>query len=458
MGEFDIALAEFYAPWCGHCKKLVPEYERAATTLQANDPPVPLVKVDCTEAGKDICSANGVSGYPTLKIFKNGEFSADYNGPRDADGIVKFMKSKAGPSAKTLASVADAEKFLSGSEYAVVGFFESMDSDLAKALKSVADALSEDTPFAITTESAVREKYGVDAGSVVMFQPQRYNSKFEEKTKTYSGASNKGALQTWVRENRVGLCDERTASKSDLFNKKPLITAYFDVDYVKNTKGTNYWRNRVMKVAQKFAEQKVSFCVANAKDFSYELEEFGMKPSEGVLVGARNAKDQKISMSGDFSMDVLETFVTDLLANKLEPHLKSEDVPEDNSAPVKVIVAKNFEEIVNDESKDVLIEFYAPWCGHCKTLAPKYDELAEQLSGESGITIAKMDATANDVPSSYDVKGFPTLYFAPAGSKGSPKKYEGGREVKDFMKYLAKEATTEMTGFDRSGKAKNVEL
>lgn len=46
----------------------------------------------------------------------------------------------------------------------------------------------------------------------------------------------------------------------------------------------------------------------------------------------------------------------------------------------KVAVAKNFDEIVNNKDKDVLIEFYAPWCGHCKSLAPKYDELAEMVN------------------------------------------------------------------------------
>merc|ERR550532_3796809 len=153
-------------------------------------------------------------------------------------------------------------------------------------------------------------------------------------------------------------------------------------------------------------------------------------------------------------MDSFEAFVNSVMNGEVEPYMKSEPVPEDNDDPakVKVVVAKNFDEIVNDESKDVLIEFYAPWCGHCKTLAPKYEELAEMLKDEDSVAIVKMDATANDVPSPYEVRGFPTLFYAPKGSKGSPKKYEGGREVDDFLKYLARESTDGLTGFDKKGK------
>ena len=60
---------------------------------------------------------------------------------------------------------------------------------------------------------------------------------------------------------------------------------------------------------------------------------------------------------------------------------------------------------MNDAEKDVLIEFYAPWCGHCKSLEPKYKELAERLEDSEGLVIAKMDATANDVPPTYSVSG-----------------------------------------------------
>jgi protein disulfide isomerase family A protein 3 len=107
--DHDVALVEFYAPWCGHCKRLAPEYEKAATELKNNDPPVALIKVDCTVETK-VCGKYGVSGYPTLKIFKSGEMASDYNGPRESDGIVKYMRTKAGPTARELLTIADAEK------------------------------------------------------------------------------------------------------------------------------------------------------------------------------------------------------------------------------------------------------------------------------------------------------------------------------------------------------------
>jgi len=210
-----------------------------------------------------------------------------------------------------------------------------------------------------------------------------------------------------------------------------------------NPKGSNYYRNRVMKVAKKF-EGKLNFAVGAKEDFAGKLGEMGIETSsEDVNVVIWSEKGEKFRMDPEttFNMDALEKFAQDYLDGKLEPYLKSEEPPADNSAPVKVVTAKTFNEIVNDPEKDVLIEFYAPWCGHCKSLAPKYDELGEKLKDEAGVTIAKMDATANDVPPQYNVRGFPTIYWAPKSSKSNPKKYEGGREVSDFLSFIKKEAS-----------------
>lgn len=72
-----------FAPWCGHCKALAPEYEEAATTLK--DKNIKLVKVDCTEES-DLCGTYGVEGYPTLKVFRGPDNVTPYNGQRKAAG------------------------------------------------------------------------------------------------------------------------------------------------------------------------------------------------------------------------------------------------------------------------------------------------------------------------------------------------------------------------------------
>merc|ERR1712200_127846 len=246
------------------------------------------------------------------------------------------------------------------------------------------------------------------------------------------------------KANYHGICGVRTTDNAADF-KNPLVTAYYAVDYVKNAKGTNYWRNRVMKVAADFSG--LNFAVANKDDFQGELSDLGFEYVAGDKPPVVAAKD---------AMPSLKEFLTQMQAGSLEPYLKSEAVPDNSANAVKVAVAKNFDELVTKSEKDVLVEFYAPWCGHCKKLTPIYDELGEKMADED-VEIVKMDATANDVPPQYDVKGFPTLYWLPKGSK-KPTSYNGGREIDDFIKYIAEHASDELKGYDRKGKEKKVEL
>jgi protein disulfide-isomerase A6 len=111
----------------------------------------------------------------------------------------------------------------------------------------------------------------------------------------------------------------------------------------------------------------------------------------------------------------------------------------------------NFDKIVLDSSKDVLVEFYAPWCGHCKRLAPDYEKVAAAFANEPNVVIAKIDADKHKtVGGKYGVSGFPTLKFFGKDSKGG-EAYEGARDVQAFVDYINQKAGTSRDAKGRLG-------
>lgn len=157
--------------------------------------------------------------------------------------------------------------------------------------------------------------------------------------------------------------------------------------------------------------------------------------------------DEKLS---DLSVDVIGQWVDDFKSGKLSPFLKSEEIPETQEGAI-VVVGKNFEQVVMDSSKDVLVKYYAPWCGHCKKLAPIWDELAEHYANVDDLVIAKFDSTANEVDG-VDVRSYPTLRFYSKDNKAGVD-YSEGRELEDFKVWL-----DENSSAAKASKAQHVEL
>merc|ERR1712141_608332 len=142
-----------------------------------------------------------------------------------------------------------------------------------------------------------------------------------------------------------------------------------------------------------------------------------------------------------------EKFVSDFQEGKLKQHLMSEEIPEDwDKEPVKVLVGKNFHEVAMNAEKDVLVEFYAPWCGHCKQLVPIWDKLGEKYADHANIVIAKMDSTANELEE-IKVQGFPTIKLIKAGDN-SIVDFDGERTEAGFVEFLDAQVGAEAAAKD----------
>lgn len=116
------------------------------------------MQVDCTEPGKDSCSKHKVSGYPTLKIFKNGELLSDYDGPREHKGIVKYMQKKVGPASVDITSVDAFASKLDKNVVVLAAFFES--EDKIDEFKKAADKVRDTVLCVHSSSPDVMKKYG----------------------------------------------------------------------------------------------------------------------------------------------------------------------------------------------------------------------------------------------------------------------------------------------------------
>jgi len=424
----EFLLVEFYAPWCGHCKSLAPEYAKAATALAEKDSPIKLGKVDATEHSK-IAEQFEVRGYPTMKFFKAGK-DTEYNGGRTAETIVSWLEKKTGPAARALASVEEAAAFIADNSIAVIGFFEDAESDDAKAFLAAAAAL-DDYPFAITSEAAVIAEHKKDS-SVTIFK------NFDDGRADLEGAVSEETVTAFVTGNSLPLVvdfSQDTAQKifsGDIKSHLLLFLSATAEDYEAKVE--------VARAIAKDHKGQMLFVTINTDEEEHKriMEFFGMDESE--LPSMRIIKlEEDMSKFRPESTDLSDTniraFVASYLAGELKPHLMSEEVPEDwDKEGVKVLVGKNFHEVAMDAGKDVLVEFYAPWCGHCKQLTPIWDKLGEKYADHESIVIAKMDSTANELED-IKVQGFPTIKLV---QKETNKiiDYNGERTLDGFVKFL----------------------
>ncbi|KAL4948325.1 thioredoxin-like domain-containing protein [Aspergillus filifer] len=427
VAEHDLVLAEFFAPWCGHCKALAPKYEEAATELKAKN--IPLVKVDCT-AEEDICKEQEVTGYPTLKVFRGLEAVKPYQGARQADAIVSYMVKQSLPAVSALTEET-LEDFKTLDKIAIVGYFAEDDEESIEAYASFAESQRDNYLFGSSNEAAIASAEGVKQPSIVLYKD------FDEKKATYDGALESDALLSWVKTASTPLVGEVGPETYSGYITAGIPLAYI---FAETPEERTKFAEDFKPIAEKH-KGSINIATIDAKAFGAHAGNLNLDPKTfpafAIQDPAKNAK-YPYDQAKEISAREVGKFIQNVLDGKVEPSIKSEPIPETQEGHVTVVVAHSYKDLVIENDKDVLLEFYAPWCGHCKALAPKYEELAELYASNAEfagkVTIAKIDATANDVPDS--ITGFPTIKLFPAGSKDAPVEYSGSRTVEDLASFV----------------------
>ncbi|RDX70813.1 Protein disulfide isomerase-like 1-4, partial [Mucuna pruriens] len=428
-------LVEFYAPWCGHCQALAPEYAAAATELKP-DGVVVLAKVDAT-VENELAHEFDVQGFPTLFFFTDGAHKP-YTGQRTKDAIVTWIRKKIGPGVSNITTLDDAESILTSESKVVLGFLNSLVGAESDEL-AAASKLEDDVNFYQTVVPGVAKLFHIDPSvkrpALILLKKE------EEKLNHFDGQFVKAEIANFVSSNKLPLVTTFTReSAPSIFEsqiKKQLmlfVTLNDTEKFVPLFKeAAQIFKGKLIFVHVEMDNEDVGKPVADYFGIT------GNAPK--VLAYTGNDDGRKFLLDGEVTIDTIKTFGNDFLEDKLKPFLKSDPVPQSNDGDVKIVVGDNFDEIVLDESKDVLLEIYAPWCGHCQSLEPSYNKLAKHLRSIESIVIAKMDGTTNEHPRA-KADGFPTILFFPAGNKSSdPIPVDVDRTVVAFYKFLRKHAS-----------------
>ncbi|CAL1412483.1 unnamed protein product [Linum trigynum] len=434
--KHDFIVVEFYAPWCGHCKNLAPEYEKAAAALSSHDPPIALAKVDANEeANKELATQYEIQGFPTLKILRNGGKSIqEYKGPREADGIVEYLKKQSGPASDEIKSAEDASTLIDETKIFIVGVFPKFSGQEFENYMALAEKLRSDYEFGHTTSAKFlpRGESSVTGPLVRLFKP--FDELFVD-----SKDFDLEVLEKFVEESSIPTV---TVFNNDP-TYHPYVIKYFNSPETKAMLFVNFtnevaesFKSTYREVAEQYKGQGLIFLIGDVDSSQGAFQFFGLKEEQAPLLLVQTNDGQKY-LKPTLGVDDIAPWLKDYKEGKVSPYRKSEPIPETNNEPVKVVVADTLQELVFNSGKNVLLEFYAPWCGHCKKLAPILDEVALSFENDPSVLIAKLDATANDLPSdTFDVQGYPTVFFRSAS--GNLVQYEGDRTKEDIIEFIEK--------------------
>ena len=269
------------------------------------------------------------------------------------------------------------EEFQKADKVVVIAYVSSSTSEPAPVFSAAAEKHRDDYLFGLSTDKALADAAGVEPPALVV-----YRSFDEPKTEFPYPISNLKTddISDWVKELAIPIIDEVSGENYAVYASSPKPLAYLFLDPSSEDKDKQV--ESIRPIAKKF-KSKMNFVTIDAIKFGDHGRALNLMEANWpsfVIQDLFKQLKYPLDQSKELTPDLVSAWVEQYLAGNLEPSLKSEPIPESQDEPVYTVVGKTFDEIVFDDNKDVFIEFYATWCGHCKRLKPTWDSLGEKYA------------------------------------------------------------------------------
>jgi protein disulfide-isomerase A1 len=281
------------------------------------------------------------------------------------------------PAVTTVTADKHAE-FIKADKVVVVLYATETSEAPVPSFSKIADKHREDFLFGIVSDLAVAAAADVSPPAIVVYKS------FDDPREEYPTAKVTGLDETsfsaWLKEHATPLLDEVSGENYGTYAESGLPLGYIFVDPTSEDKQAII--DSFKGVAKTF-KGKLNFVWIDAVKFSEHGKAMNLQESKWPAFVIQDIEKQlkyPFDQTAAFSAAAVGPFVQQYVDGKLQPSLKSAPIPASQDEPVFVLVSKQFDEIVFDDSKDVFIEFYAPWCGHCKRLKPTWDSLGEKYT------------------------------------------------------------------------------
>eukprot|EP00164_Ancoracysta_twista_P016234 GFYU01027146.1.p1 GENE.GFYU01027146.1~~GFYU01027146.1.p1 ORF type:complete len:398 (+),score=2.05 GFYU01027146.1:97-1194(+) len=341
-----------------------------------------------------------------------------------------------------LRDIDHAEKFKqrtaeSDSKRVVFAFFREANSSDFTAYKTVAVKahMEADFDFAFSTDPVVATRYGVRLDSVQAYAIMWKN--FDEGISHHSGDFTEEKLQEFIWDFGYPLLTSLDQARYLVAAQRNIALLWFFHDA--NDATVHEYHDLLEKIARDY-RGRVMFMLVDVGTYGDKLTDMGLDRTQhptGVLEDIANQRRFHLEKE-HISEQGLVNFLQGFVMERLTPYIKSEPIPAEISTNVLKVVGNTFHKHVIESTDTMLLQIFAPWCEHSQKFAPVFEKLAERVESLPGLTLAKIDGTANDIPVKFKFEGFPTIYLVPKDDRETPIEFDGPRTFKDLRKFLKK--------------------